>query len=217
MEKPAFDLILDLVLKIDYYNDGIFFIDEPEIHMHTSLQSKLIKELYNIIPDNSQLWITTHSIGIMRMAERILKENPNSVAILDFDGYDFDSYVTIKPTKLSKTVWKKFLSLALDDLSELIIPECIILSEGSFSGNKIFNDKYPNILFISGGSSEDITKDDLKSVKGEIYNILKKELSLAQYGNTADAFIINNLVPLITPDTEIYKVLEVDIIKKIIP
>ena len=60
-------------------------------------------------------------------------------------------------------------------------------------------------------------KDDLKSVKGEIYNILKKELSLAQYGNTADAFIINNLVPLITPDTEIYKVLELDIIKKIIP
>ena len=185
--------------------------------MHTSLQSKLIKELYNIIPYNSQLWITPHSIGIMRMAERILKENPNSVAILDFDGYDFDSYVTIKPTKLSKTVWKKFLSLALDDLSELIIPECIILSEGSFSGNKIFNDKYPNILFISGGSSEDITKDDLKSVKGEIYNILKKELSLAQCGNTADAFIINNLAPLITPDTEIYKVLEVDIIKKIIP
>ena len=196
--------------------------------MHTSLQSKLIKELYNIIPDNSQLWITTHSIGIMRMAERILKENPNSVAILDFDGYDFDSYVTIKPTKLSKTVWKKFLSLALDDLSELIIPEYIVLSEGNFSGNKrynfdatiynkIFNDKYPNILFISGGSSEDITKDDLKSVKGEIYNILKKELCLTQCGNTADAFIINNLVPLITPDTEIYKVLEVDIIKKIIP
>ena len=42
-------------------------------------------------------------------------------------------------------------------------------------------------------------------------------MSLAQYGNTADAFIINNLVPLITPDTEIYKVLELDIIKKIIP
>ncbi|TXJ36445.1 ATP-binding protein [Brachyspira aalborgi] len=318
-EKSAFDLILDLVLKIDYYNDGIFFIDEPEIHMHTSLQSKLIKELYNIIPDNSQLWITTHSIGIMRMAERILKENPNSVAMLDFDSHDFDNYVIIKPTKLSKTVWEKFLSLALDDLSELIIPEYIVLSEGSFSGNKrynydatiynkIFNDKYPNILFISGGSSEDIIKedyipekiiknfsksinvkklldrddmtdeevkvneekniivlskrhiesyllddeiikkfidnnkpekyteiqsliknviinsidkgnpkDDIKRVRGEIYNILRKELSLTQCGNTADAFIINNLVPLITPDTEIYKVLEVDIIKKIIP
>lgn len=317
-EKSAFDLILDLVLKIDYYNDGIFFIDEPEIHMHTSLQSKLIKELYNIIPDNSQLWITTHSIGIMRMAERILKENHNSVAILDFDGYDFDNYVTIKPTKLSKTVWEKFLSLALDDLSELIIPEYIVLSEGNFSGNKrynfdatiynkIFNDKYPSILFISGGSSEDIIKkdyipekiiknfskginvkrlidrddmtdeeikinegkniivlskrhiesyllddeiikkfiynnnpekyieiqslikntitnsidkgkpkDDIKSVRGEIYNILKKELSLTQCGNTADSFIVNNLVPLITPDTEIYKILEEDVIKKII-
>ena len=42
-------------------------------------------------------------------------------------------------------------------------------------------------------------------------------MSLAQCGNTADAFIRNNLAPLITPDTEIYKVLEVDIIKKIIP
>ena len=62
-EKSAFDLILDLIIKSTYFSDSIFCIDEPEDHMHTVLQGKLLHELYNLIPEKSQLWIATHSIG----------------------------------------------------------------------------------------------------------------------------------------------------------
>ena len=48
-EKAAFDLLLDLVVKTDFYNDTIFCIDEPETHIHTKLQAKLLNELFNII------------------------------------------------------------------------------------------------------------------------------------------------------------------------
>lgn len=53
-EKAAFDLILDLVVKRDSYNNAIYCIDEPETHMNTRLQAALLKELVELIPDNSQ-------------------------------------------------------------------------------------------------------------------------------------------------------------------
>lgn len=59
-EKSVFDLILDIIIKADYYPDAIYCIDEPEAHMHTRLQSRVLKELYNLTPGNSQLWISTH-------------------------------------------------------------------------------------------------------------------------------------------------------------
>ena len=58
-EKAAFDLILDLIIKSEYFNNTTYCIDEPEVHMHTALQAKLLKELYQLISDQSQLWIAT--------------------------------------------------------------------------------------------------------------------------------------------------------------
>ena len=74
-EKAAFDLILDMVVQSQYYPDAVYCIDEPELHMHTSLQGKVLKELYNLIPGQSQLWISTHSIGMLQEAEEIEKKN----------------------------------------------------------------------------------------------------------------------------------------------
>jgi len=54
-EKSAFDLLLDLIISSHSFSDSIFCIDEPETHMHTTLQSRLLSELYNQIPENSQL------------------------------------------------------------------------------------------------------------------------------------------------------------------
>lgn len=41
-EKSVFDIVLDLIIKSEYYPDAIFCIDEPEAHMHTKLQSSLL-------------------------------------------------------------------------------------------------------------------------------------------------------------------------------
>ena len=52
-EKSVFDLILDLVLKREYFTDAIYCIDEPEAHLHTSTQALLFQELYELVPGNS--------------------------------------------------------------------------------------------------------------------------------------------------------------------
>lgn len=181
-EKSAFDLLLDLIIKLRYYDDTVFLIDEPESHIHTRLQGKLVKELYNLTPNNSQLWLTTHSLGVMRAANDIEKQNPGQVAILDFDGYDFDEECSISPVRTDRVFWEKFLSIALDDYSARIAPEVIFLCEGSLNGSKrknfdadiyntIFGDEFPNISFVSGGSCTDLENDDHLG-----YSLLKETL-----------------------------------------
>ena len=85
-EKAAFDLILDMVVQSKYYPDAIYCIDEPETHMHTKLQGKVLRELYVLIPGQSQLWISTHSIGMLQEAEEIEKEQPGTVAFWTLAG-----------------------------------------------------------------------------------------------------------------------------------
>ena len=88
-EKAVFDLILDFVIAGRAYDDTIFCIDEPEAHMNTRLQAELLSVLYGLIPENCQLILATHSIGMMRRARDIEAEHPGSVVFLDFE-HDFD-------------------------------------------------------------------------------------------------------------------------------
>lgn len=53
--------------------------------------------------------------------------------------------------------------------------------------------------------------DDYKSASGDIYNEIKKLLSLTKCGNNADAFIRDTLTPLITSDMGVYQRLEEEI------
>lgn len=182
-EKSAFDLILDLIIKSKYYPNTIFCIDEPEAHMHTRLQSKLLAELYRLIPEHSQLWISTHSIGMLKKAEELELANPKSVIFLDFDNKDFDSEEIITPTLISKSIWNRFFELALSDFSKLISPRQIVFCEGTQQGRKcqnfdaqiygkIFEQKYHDTSFISLGSCNEIEDLENQSVK-LISNILK--------------------------------------------
>ena len=182
-EKSVFDLILDIIIKADYYPDAIYCIDEPEAHMHTRLQSRVLKELYNLTPGNSQLWISTHSIGMLKQAEEIEQQNPGTVVFLDFDNKDFDSSETIGPTNLNKTIWNRFFDLTLSDFSELIAPRRIVFCEGTSKGRKykdfdaqiygqIFSSTHYDTEFISIGSSNDLENIDNQSVR-VVSNILK--------------------------------------------
>ena len=170
-EKCVFDLLLDMIIKAKYFQNTIFCIDEPEAHMHTRLQSKVLKELYGLIPENSQLWISTHSIGMLKQATDIEKSFPNSVVFLDFDDRDFDLPVSITPAAINKTLWDRFFDLAFDDFSNLIAPKNIILCEGDANGKKhknfdarvyekIFETEHPDCKFISIGSFNDILRSN---------------------------------------------------------
>lgn len=182
-EKSVFDLLLDLIIKSSYYNDSVFCIDEPEAHMHTRLQAKVLKELFNLTPANSQLWISTHSIGMLKQAEDLEKEFPGTVVFLDFDNRDFDLTEIMHPATIDKTIWDRFFDLAFADFSQLIAPKRIVFCEGTSQGRKyrdfdaqiysrIFGDKYHDVKFISIGSSTEIENIENQSVK-IVSNILK--------------------------------------------
>ena len=162
-EKAAFDLILDLTVKKRELKNTVFCIDEPEAHMGLRLQGRLLRELYQIIPANCQLWIATHSIGMMRAAYELEQENPGKVVFLDFGNKDFDGPVTITPSQIDRTVWQDMHEVVLDDLATLIAPNRIVLCEGKHGEdgldaqcyNTIFARGFPDTLFVStGGKGE---------------------------------------------------------------
>lgn len=174
-EKAAFDLLLDFVVKRQYFDDTVFCIDEPELHMHTGLQAKLLQELYDLIPEKCQLWLATHSIGMMRKAQQLAQQHPGSVAFLDFAGQDFDKPVVLKPIAPDREYWRNVFRVALDDLADLVAPRHVILCEGGrketgatknaeFDAqclNAIFRSEFPDVLFVSAGGTNDIERNSL--------------------------------------------------------
>ncbi len=129
-EKAAFDLVLDVVVARRSYDDTLFCIDEPESHMNAKLQAELLSVLYDLIPENCQLMLATHSIGVMRRARDIEAEHPGTVVFLNFEDLDFDQSQIVEPTKPDRKFWKKAHQVALDDLAALVAPERVIICEG---------------------------------------------------------------------------------------
>lgn len=180
-EKSAFDLILDMIIQSRYYPNAIYCIDEPETHMHTKLQGKVLRELFELIPGNSQLWLATHSIGMLQEAEDIEKEQPETVVFLDFGDRDFDTEQIIRPVKINKKILDKFYELAFGDFAKLMLPKTIVFCEGNPNGKSrkdydksiyttIFGETHPEAFFISGGSCSEIETIDQKL--GEIMTCL---------------------------------------------
>ena len=73
-EKEVVDILLDLYLRQEEYNDTVFLIDEPELHINTAIQRKLLIEINKLIGENCQLWVATHSIGFLRALQEELKD-----------------------------------------------------------------------------------------------------------------------------------------------
>ncbi|MXW06647.1 MAG: ATP-binding protein, partial [Gammaproteobacteria bacterium] len=172
-EKAVFDLILDFVIAKRTYDNTIFCIDEPESHMNTRLQAELLSVLYDLIPENCQLMLATHSIGMMRRARDIEVENPGSVVFLDFGDRDFDQLQVIEPTKPDRKFWKNAYDVALDDLATLVTPERVVICEGEpknrNSGTNyshdarcyecIFGTEFPETQFVPGGNASEVAED----------------------------------------------------------
>ena len=172
-EKAAFDLILDLVIARRNYDDTIFCIDEPESHMNARLQAVLLSVLYELIPQNCQLMLATHSIGMMRRARDIEAANPGSVVFLDFGDRNFDDPQIIEPTRPDRTFWKKAYDVALADLAALVAPSRVVICEGqpltsqpvrnhsldARCYGRIFEDEFPETEFVSMGSDRQIVGD----------------------------------------------------------
>lgn len=172
-EKAAFDLILDLIVARAEYNNTVFCIDEPESHMNARLQAELLSVLYDLIPENCQLILATHSIGMMRRARDIEAAIPGDVVFLDFGDRDFDTPQVIEPTKPDRTFWNRAYDVALDDLAALVAPSRVIICEGhpktknpvknhsldARCYERIFDADFPETRFVSMGNDREIIGD----------------------------------------------------------
>lgn len=174
-EKAAFDLLLDLIVKREVYNDTVYCIDEPETHLNTRVQAALLRELLRQLPSNCQLWIASHSIGMMREALALYREN-GGVVFLDFGSADFDKPVVLRPVQPTRDFWAGVLGVALGDLAELVAPREVVIVEGRPKGTgknggnvefdaiclrRIFRVSRPETEFISMGASNDVANDRL--------------------------------------------------------
>jgi len=175
-EKAAFELLLDLVVKVRFYTDSVFCVDEPEVHLNSRIQGPLLREMIRLIPEGSQLWIATHSIGMMREARNMKQENPDEVVFLDFFDRDFDTKTVIQPAVVDRNLWRKSLDVAIGDLADLIAPRQVVLCEGRpASENKrhkaeldaecfrtIFGSLLPDVVFISVGNEREVRMDSVQ-------------------------------------------------------
>ena len=173
-EKAAFDLLLDVVINKASFNNSLYCIDEPEAHLSTKVQSALLRELFRLIPRSSQLWLATHSIGMVRAAQEILAEHPGHVVFLDMgfctDGEprNYDHPQVIEPADPDHEFWLRHYSVALDDMAELLAPDRIVLCEGSTVDddpgldeacyNRIFAREFPRTRFVSVGPATVVEK-----------------------------------------------------------
>ncbi|MCK5466292.1 AAA family ATPase [Candidatus Parcubacteria bacterium] len=187
-EKEVVDIIIDLVIKTPDFNNTVYCIDEPELHLNTAIQRKLLTEIEKLVPDNCQLWIATHSIGFLRALQEELKDKSS---ILDFSVKDyFNGTVEIKPIATTRDNWHRIFKTALEDLTGLLAPKKIIYCEGEKSSdengdekgldatiyNQIFSVSHPDTLFVSSGGNKE--SDGYSVVALQILNKAFKDVEL---------------------------------------
>ena len=172
-EKAVFDIILDLVVAKRDYNDTVFCIDEPESHLNARLQADLLSVLDDLLPQQCQLMLATHSIGMMRRAWDIERKKPGSVVFLDFDGQDFDQTQVIEPTVPDRKFWRGVYDVALDDLAALVAPKQVVICEGQPSTDHptrnqnhdarcyetILGVEFSDTRFVSMGNDREVAED----------------------------------------------------------
>ena len=132
-EKAAFDLLLDMFVKRSEYPDAIYCIDEPEAHTATALHGRLLEVMLDMTPSESQLWIATHSIGFVRKAYELMRQQ-GDVAFIDFSEHNLDQEVEhlpwSAPSRFSGTGLNQVaLRRVLADL--IRSPEHIVICEGA--------------------------------------------------------------------------------------
>lgn len=168
-EKEVVDILLDLYLRQDEYNDTVFLIDEPELHINTAIQRKLLIEINGLIGEKCQLWVATHSIGFLRALQEELKDDCQIIEFPPEVPWATTKQV-LTPIQKNRYQWSRIFATALDDLTGLICPKRIVYCEGKdrpgTNGaekgmdaqvyNNIFGEAYPDTLFVSSGGNTEL-------------------------------------------------------------
>ena len=176
-EKAVFDLLLDVHMATIELGTPLICLDEPELHLNPAVQASVLTELMRLLPEGSQMWIATHSVGMIRKAFDLAATDPGRVAFLDFGQVEGPTPdVRMKPSPPSSRLMLEAMSVALDDLARLLAPEVLVICEGSQSSDRIpvwderiyrqiFRDLHPRVEFKSSGGKGDLQQAaDIASV-----------------------------------------------------
>lgn len=205
-EKEVIDILLDLYLRKDEYTDSIYIIDEPELHLNTAIQRRLLIEINKMVPENCQIWVATHSIGFLRALQDELNDVSQIIEFKEDNKWASETY-TLKPMVKSRNNWKNLFSTALDDLTGLVSPKRIVYCEGradptstgrerGFDAevfNSIFGEKYPETLFISSGGNTELDQRSeiairiLSKVFSDVEILVLKDRDMASGKDTTEA------------------------------
>ena len=169
-EKAVFDLLLDIHIAATELGTPLICLDEPEIHLNPAVQAAVLTELMRLLPKGSQLWIATHSVGMIRRAFDISTAEPDRVAFLDFGQVKGPAPdVHLKPSRPSGQLLREAMSVALDDLAGLLAPEVLVICEGSQVSDRVpvwderiyrqvFRDLHPRVEFKSSGGKGELER-----------------------------------------------------------
>ncbi len=112
-EKQVIILLINFIVRYQYYENSIIFIDEMDTHLNTALQSRLLEEIVTRwIPENAQLWTTSHALGFIDYAK-----NSEIASTIDLNLLNFDTPKELLPLSKDKM-----------EVYEIAIPKATIAS-----------------------------------------------------------------------------------------
>lgn len=114
-EKEVMFLFADIRRQAPH--NSIIAIDEPELHLHYKLQKKLV-DRFQSLGEHNQIFLTTHSLGIVRQAE----QRNAVIYYFDIDG----TYRQIE----TREDFLKLYEVLIDDLAGILASEKVIFVEG---------------------------------------------------------------------------------------
>ncbi|MCX6316460.1 MAG: AAA family ATPase [Bacteroidetes bacterium] len=149
-EKEIINLLINLYTRTPFFKNTVYFFDELDAHLNTSLQYNLLKEITeNWIPENCQIWTASHSLGFIQYAS-----DSENGCIIDFDDLDFDKHqVLIPKQKNDFEIFEIAVSKAFID--HVVQGRRIIFSENT--DTPFYNDlNITNTLFFVATDKMDV-------------------------------------------------------------
>ena len=140
-EKEVFNILLNLFTRREHLPNAIYFIDELDVHLHTRLQHALVREVVeHWIPDCSQLWTASHSLGFIEYAT-----DAADAAVIDFDDLDFDRPQVLTPSGKSAAIFD--IAVPRDSALKVFPNKTLVLCENTDAS--LYNAiDLPDMLFV---------------------------------------------------------------------
>lgn len=186
-EREVLGIAFDFILRNPSH--CIVFFDEPELHLHPELLSRLITTLRNV-GESNQFILVTHS------AELISSALDESVIFLTPPKADGSNQaVKIEPTgDVAEALHQLGQSVGIVSLGKKIV-----LIEGADASldkktyGQIIKDNFPELVLLPSGS-----KNTLSSFDTIVSQVLNKSLWGIQFFMLADRDVVNGAQPTVT-------------------